>query len=118
MTWRLLADENFNGAIVAGLGRTVDRLDLVRVQDVGLRTLDDPTILDWAASEGRVLLTHDMRTIPDFAHSRVAQGLPMPGAFIVRLALPVGMAVHELATIMGASEPPEWVDRVVYLPVR
>lgn len=118
MTFRLLADENFRGAIVAGLRRTVDGLDLVRVQDVGLRTLSDPTILDWAAREGRILLRHDIRTIPDYANSRVAQGLPMPGVFIVRLALPVGTAVNDLTTILGASEPREWVGQVVYLPVR
>lgn len=34
-------------------------LDLLRVQDVGLREVDNPTILAWAASNGRILLTHD-----------------------------------------------------------
>ena len=36
-------------------------LDIVRVQDVGLRTASDPDILAWAASEGRILLTHDRK---------------------------------------------------------
>ena len=32
-------------------------LDLIRVQDIGLSNADDPTVLAWAATDGRVLLT-------------------------------------------------------------
>jgi predicted nuclease of predicted toxin-antitoxin system len=60
---RLLTDENFNGAILRGLLRRLDRLDVVRVQDVGLLHTDNPTILEWAAKEQRMLLTHDVATI-------------------------------------------------------
>jgi predicted nuclease of predicted toxin-antitoxin system len=56
---RLLSDENFNGDIVRGLFLRQPNLDLLRVQDVGLREVDDPAILDWAASNERILLTHD-----------------------------------------------------------
>ena len=34
---RLLTDENFNGAILCGLMRRLPTLDVIRVQDVGLR---------------------------------------------------------------------------------
>jgi len=57
---RLLSDENFNGAILRGLIRRLPKLDVVRVQDVGLRQTDDATILEWAANEDRILLTHDV----------------------------------------------------------
>ncbi|WP_425437556.1 DUF5615 family PIN-like protein [Nocardioides gansuensis] len=65
-----MADENFDGNILAGLRRAVPELDIVRVQDVGLRTADDPTILARPAERNRALLTHDVRTIPDFARAR------------------------------------------------
>ncbi|MFY7934380.1 MAG: DUF5615 family PIN-like protein, partial [Microcystis aeruginosa] len=55
---KLLVDENFDNTIVRGLFRRNPMLDMVRVQDVGLSGMDDPTILEWAAQEGRVLLTH------------------------------------------------------------
>lgn len=55
----LLSDENFNGDIVRGVRLRHPNLDLLRVQDVGLREVDAPTILAWAASNGRILLTHD-----------------------------------------------------------
>ena len=45
---KLLADENFRGAIVRGLLRQRPDLDLVRVPDIGLGEADDPMILAWA----------------------------------------------------------------------
>ena len=68
---RLLADENFNGRIIRGLSRRQPEMDVVRVQDVGLSGADDRLVLAWAANEGRVLLTHDQKTVPAYAYERV-----------------------------------------------
>jgi hypothetical protein len=76
---RLLSDEDFNGEITRGLLRRRPDLDLVRVQDVGLLGHDDPSVREWAAQEGRILLTHDRATIPDFAYERINAGNAMPG---------------------------------------
>jgi len=65
---RLIADENLNGAIVRGLLAREPELDLVRTQDVGFSGIDDQEILEWAASEGRVVLTQDIRTMPKYAY--------------------------------------------------
>jgi hypothetical protein len=48
-------------------------------KDVGLLGKDDPIILAWAAEENRVLLTHDVATITNYAYERITQGQPMPG---------------------------------------
>ncbi len=64
---RLLSDENLNGDIVRGLLHKRPRLDLLRGVDVGLEGVDDPTILEWAASEDRIVLPHDGATMPNFA---------------------------------------------------
>jgi hypothetical protein len=45
---RWLADENFNNDILRALFRRNPTLDRVRVQDVGLSGVDDPTLLAWA----------------------------------------------------------------------
>jgi predicted nuclease of predicted toxin-antitoxin system len=65
-------DENFNGDIVRGLRRRRPGLDLARVQDVGLTGADDPTVLGWAAAEGRVLFTHVFEVSPS---APVRQGI-------------------------------------------
>ena len=115
---RFLADENLDRDIVVGLQRQVENLDFVRVQDVGLRTASDPAVLQWAADQARVLVTHDAATVPDFAYERMAAGLPMPGVLVVRWTLPVSVAIDELALIAEASAAAEWNKRVVYLPLR
>lgn len=71
---RLLADENLNNNIVRGVRRRAADTDIVRVQDVGLSGANDPTVLDWAARNGRILLTHDVSTITAFAYDRIRQG--------------------------------------------
>jgi predicted nuclease of predicted toxin-antitoxin system len=57
---RFLADENFNNQIVRGILRQSPNIDIMRIQDVDLSGADDPTVLAWAAQEGRIVLTHDV----------------------------------------------------------
>jgi predicted nuclease of predicted toxin-antitoxin system len=71
---RLLADENFDNDIVRGVLRRRSALDILRAQDVGLSETDDPDVLAWAARERRVVLTHDVRTMTDFAIQRIRRG--------------------------------------------
>lgn len=59
---RFLADENIEVALVQAVQRD-PRMDIVRVQDVGLSGADDPAVLEWAAEEDRLVITHDANTI-------------------------------------------------------
>ncbi|MFC1463879.1 MAG: DUF5615 family PIN-like protein [Candidatus Brachytrichaceae bacterium NZ_4S206] len=115
---RLAADENFNNDIVRGLLRRKPDLDIVRVQDVGLSGADDPTILDWAAQEGRVLLTHDVTTITRYAYERVQAGKRMPGVFDVSRKVPIGIAIEDILLVAECSLEGEWEGQVRYLPLR
>lgn len=114
---RLLADENFNGDIVRGLLLRQPNLDVVRVQDVGLYGADDPDVLEWAAHEDRILLTHDRATMPEYAYQRLAAGRPMPGVFVLNDRYPVGEAIREILLIASCSDQAEWSRYVVYLPL-
>src|SRR3990172_1832353 len=93
---RLAADENFNNDIVRGLLRRQPDLDIVRVQDVGLSGATDPTVLEWAAQEGRVFLTHDVATITRYAYERVQADKLMPGVFEVSRDIPIGVAIEDI----------------------
>ncbi len=114
---RLLADENFNSDIVRALLLRQPDLDIVRVQDVGLAGVDDPDVLNWAAINDRIILTHDRATLPDYAYERLAAGEKMPGVFILNDRFPVGDATREILLIIAICEQPVWRDRVVYLPL-
>ena len=114
---RLAADENFNNDIVRGLWRRKSELDIVRIQDVGLSGADDPTVLEWAAREGRVLLTHDVTTMTRYAYERVRAGQPMPGVFEVSRAVPIGLALEDILLLAECSLEGEWEGQVRYLPL-
>ncbi len=114
---RLLADENFNGDIVQGLVQRSAELDIVRVQDVGLAETEDSIILDWAAREGRILLTHDRRTMSRFAYERMERGEPMPGIVVMSDTIPIGRAVEDILLLAEAGREDEWENQVQYLPL-
>lgn len=114
---KLLADENLDGDIIRGLFRHRPGIDLVRVQDIGLSGADDPTVLEWAATESRIVITHDIRTMPVFAYARVRQAIPMPGIFIVNQSLSVRAALENILVLVDASATGEWEHQVVYLPL-
>ena len=115
---KLLADENFNNQIVRGVLRQKSDVDIVRVQDVGLSGVDDPAILAWAAEEGRIVLTHDVATMIDFAYQRLQAELPMPGLFEVSRRVPVGQAIEEIILIVECSLEGEWEGQVRFLPLK
>lgn len=114
---RLLADENLDGNIVRGLVRKHPGVDIVRVQDVGLRGADDPAVLAWAASEGRVVVTHDVATMTTFAFERVGSGLPMPGLIEIVLGTSIGQAIDELAFVTEYYFDGDLECTVLYLPL-
>src|SRR5580692_6466417 len=105
---RLLADENFNNDILRGVASRAAHVDIVRVQDVGLYGADDPTVLVWAAEHDRALLTHDIKTVPDFANYRVENGQLMPGVFVVRDLKLVGPIVDDVILLAECSFDGEW----------
>lgn len=112
----LLADENFRGGIVSGVRARRSDLDLVAVHEVGLAETDDRVVLEWAASEDRIVLTHDERTMIAYAYARIRAGLPMPGIVLIRQSTPIGIAVESLLLLLGAGAPEDVRNRVLFLP--
>jgi hypothetical protein len=115
---RYVADENFNNDIIWGLLRRNSELDIVRIQDVGLASADDPAVLTWAADTGRLLLTHDVKTITRYAYERVALGQSMPGVVEVSQFIPISLAIDDLLLLAEVSIENEWQGQVLYLPLR
>src|SRR2546423_7359257 len=104
---RLATDEDFNNRILRGLLRRQPALDILRVQDVLSREDrdDDRRILEWLATEQRLLLTHDVTTMRPFAEGRIAAGLSMPGVLEVNQYLSIGQAIEEILLLAECSLP-------------
>lgn len=114
---RLAADENLHHPILAGLRRRLPDLDVVRIQDAGMTARPDEEVLAWAATEGRVLVTHDVSTVPPIAWQRVELGQSMPGVVMVPDLQPRGRMIEDLVLLVQVYEPEEIENRVVYLPL-
>jgi predicted nuclease of predicted toxin-antitoxin system len=65
---KYLLDADLPRALFTGLRREDPKIDVVRVQQVGLREATDPKILAFAAIEERIVVTKDKAT------SGIAQG--------------------------------------------
>ena len=114
---RLLSDEDVPGDIIRGLRHRRPELDVVRVQEVGLMASIDLVILDWAAREGRQIITRDRNTMTGHAYDRIALGLSMPGLFVIPERMPIGPAIKELELLALASDTEDWQSRVIFLPL-
>ncbi len=64
MPVRFLADANLDQDIVAGILRREPNVDFELPQGVIPEGMADPEALAVAASLGRILVTHDVRTMP------------------------------------------------------
>jgi len=112
-----LLDENFNQRILRGLKRRIPNLDYRVAQESGLGGESDPNVLAWAAERKRILVTHDLKTLPRFAYERVTASLPMSGVIAIDDELPIGQVIEELAIIVACSQTSDWENQVVYLPL-
>ena len=80
---------------------------------MGLR---DPAVLALAAREGRVLVTHDQKTMPrHFAEFIAAEA--SPGVLIIPQQLPVVTAVEDLLLIWSTMDAEEWRNTIRFLPL-
>jgi predicted nuclease of predicted toxin-antitoxin system len=114
---KFLADENFDNTIIRGLLRRKPSVDVVHVRDVGLAGEDDPTVLEWAAQENRILLSHDVATITRYAYERIAAGQPMTGVIEVTFDASIGRVIEDLLLILDCSLEGELEGQIYYLPL-
>jgi hypothetical protein len=98
------------------LRHRLPELDLVTVAEAGLATTPDPGVLEWAAREGRVLVTQDWNTLIGFARARVTAAEPMPGVIVCGKGVTVGQAIDELALAVCCGTPEAFRDQVRFLP--
>ena len=117
MKVRFLADADLNKAIVSGVLRREPAIDFLTAGAAGLRRLKDLEVLALAAEQQRVLVSHDVGTMP--AHFRTYRnaGKRSAGLFLVAQTLDVGTAIEELLLIWLASDASEWENRLVWLPL-
>ena len=116
MKVRFLGDANFNQRIVRGLLLREPAIDFVLPEAVIPEKTPDTRVLDLAESLGRVLVSHDVSTMPVWFDQCVAQRR-CAGLILVPDKLSIRDAIEELLLIWHATEAGEWVNRKLRLPV-
>lgn len=116
MRVKFQADADLNQTILQGVIRRELSIDFRTANDAGLSGLSDPEVLEIASSDGRVLVTHDQKTMPVHFGEFIAKH-SSPGVLVVPQHISVSSAIEELILIWSITELDEWINRICYLPL-
>ena len=116
MTPLFQADADFNHKIVLGLRRREPALDVRDAHEGGLTGVPDSAVLHIAAESGRILVSHDRKTMPGHL-VRFIEGSSSPGVIIVSQDLDIGLAIEDLLIIWAASDAAEWLNQLGFIPL-
>ena len=115
MRIRFQADADLRVPIIKGLKRREPAIDFATAQEAGLAGLDDQTVLALAASRGRVLVSHDVSTMPE-NFSRFIQEQTSPGVILISQELSYREAIDGLLLVWSSSEAEDWENVLSFLP--
>ena len=113
---RFLADANLDQNIVAGVVRREARIDFELPQRLIPEGMKDPQVLALAASLGRILVTHDVRTMPRHFGDFIA-GNESAGVILVPRSMQIAQAIEGILLIWQVSEADEWRNLLRWLPL-
>jgi hypothetical protein len=116
MKVRYQADVDLNEDIVTGVQRRAPEIDFQTAHEAQLAHLPDPDVLAQAAREGRILVTHDRRTMPGH-FGQFIENHESPGLIVISQNTDLLSAIEELILIWTASEAAEYVNSIRALPL-
>ena len=114
---RFFADHDLNEHIVDGVLRREPALEFIRARDVGMDGRPDTEVLEYAATQGLIIVSHDVNTMPGHAQTRLAAGKSVAGLLMVRQTQPIAVVIDSLVLIWSASEAAEWHGQIQFLPL-
>ena len=116
MRVKFQADADLKEWIVSAVKRREPGVDFQTASAAGLEGLPDLQVLAIAAREGRVVVTHDRRTMP-YHFAEFIQTDVSPGVFIVSQHLPASAVAEEILLIWSTTEAEEWTNIICALPL-
>jgi len=116
MKVRFQADADLNQIIVSATLRRNPAVDFQSSTTAGLKGLADQEVLALAAQQGRILVTHDRKTMPT-QFTKFVSASQSTGVLIVSKKVPINVIVEELLLIWEASSLEEWINRIAKIPL-
>jgi len=113
---RFMADADLRQAIVTGTIRSQPVLDIESANQAGIESPEESDVLAIAARKGRLLVSHDRKTMPA-AFGTFINSQRGSGVLIISQNLPVREAINGIILIWEASTAEELVDQIMTLPI-
>jgi hypothetical protein len=110
------ADADLNEDIVTGVCRRAPKIDFQTAHEAHLAGMSDSEVLALAAREGRILVTHDRKTMP-YHFGEFIKSQKSPGLLIIPQHTELLPVIEDLILIWSASEAEEYIDSVRALPL-
>lgn len=114
---KLLIDENLDQRILRGLQLLVPGLAYTVVQETSLAGAQDTALLQWAAENHLVLVTHDRRTMLRAVQARMRSGQETTGVVIVKKEVPLIRAIEDLVLLIECASEKELGNQVIFIPL-
>ncbi len=116
---RYLLDENLAALYRTEFGKREPTMIVWKIGDPGVppKGTSDPKILCWCEEQGFVLVTNNRKSMPDHLSEHLATGRHIPGIIELNPKMGIGETIEELALIWEASDPNEYQDTILYLPL-
>lgn len=116
MSTKLYMDVHVRRSVTTGL--RLRGVDILTAQEDDAGEFDDPRLLDRATALARVLFTQDDDLLKEAAR-RQETGEGFAGVIYAhQLNVTVGQCIDDLELIAQATEPDEWANLVIYLPLK
>jgi hypothetical protein len=112
---RFQADADLRVPIIKGLKRREPTVDFATAHEAGLAGLNDRAVLEVAASNGRVLVSHDVSTMPE-AFSQFIQEHTSSGVILISQELSYREAIEGLLRVWANTEAEDWENALSFLP--
>lgn len=95
-----------------------ETLDIVRVGDANGPAIStqDPDLVIWACSSGRIIVSHDENTLVGHHNNYVRQGNSTPGLLVVKKGASIPDIVESLTLIAHYAEPHEYASAPRWIP--
>ena len=114
-----LLDENVDPVFRTALLKQEPSMIVWKIGDPGVppKGTQDPDILDWCEDNTFILVTNNRKSMPEHLTAHLAKGRHIPGILELNPNMSIGETIEELVLIWGASEPQEYQDLIIYLPL-
>ena len=111
MKARFQADADFSQRIVSAVRRREPSIDFQSANVANLRGLSDREVLSHAARDSRVLVSHDLTTMPNH-FAKFVETNTSAGLLIIRQRVSIHRALEEIVRAWIETEAEDWFNQM------